>query len=396
MNSKVFSSDDGNVIVGSIVGPNEFVASVRSGMLFNITVDPKLTEDSAERASSAELQSAYEMRQEVQRVFEGEKEKNVPTYADYIIKVQLENETGAIPSIILWTPNSLETEALDLAPLGRILAPYGEKLIAIDGETQLAARWSARQKRPEIERSPVTIKIYHGIPVGWARQAFFDLNVLGVQPNAAVAIAMDLRDPLTKIARSVELAVPFFTGRVNKDRRQLRKADDAVMTITALRSGIVTLAEGITGVKHGTGPVTSIHSNRLPGIEKIALEWYGDVAKTLGAHIEDRSNKVAGAPPVIAALGALGHELLAYADDVAGRRVKAEEILGRLASVNWLKGRAWDGILGKFTAKGKFSIGGTKETVYSVFRALSDPASPEGRQVRGVDAKAAVVQPMLQ
>ena len=44
---------------------------------------------------------------------------------------------------------------------------------------------------------------------------------------------MDARDPLTRITRELERKVPFFHGRVNKVRRQLRSADTDVVTITA-------------------------------------------------------------------------------------------------------------------------------------------------------------------
>ena len=43
-------------------------------------------------------------------------------------------------------------------------------------------------------------------PMEWAKQAFHDLNLLSVRPNAATAISMDMRDPLTSITRQVVTA----------------------------------------------------------------------------------------------------------------------------------------------------------------------------------------------
>jgi DNA sulfur modification protein DndB len=44
--------------------------------------------------------------------------------------------------------------------------------------------------------------------------------------------------------------------------------------------------------------------------------------------------------------------------------------------------RTWENIAGKFTPKGTFSIGGTKETAYAVFAALTDENAKSYAQVR--------------
>jgi DNA-sulfur modification-associated len=380
MEFKELNPAEGIIVTGSVVDDHTFLSSVPTGQLLLFTTDPRQTEDKNARATNPAMQAMFEVRRDVQRLFEGEKEKNVDPYSDYLIQVYLAKENGEVPSIILWTDAVLKTELLK-TPLGGVLIPFSLKLIAIDGETQLAARYVANLKNPDILGAPATIKICHGRSVEWAKQAFHDLNVLGVQPNAAVALAMDLRDPLTAVAREVETVVPFFKGRISKDRRQLRKRDDSVLTITALRGGVVTLSEGITGVKYGTGPVP-VHSARLPEIKVVALEWFTAITQALGSHMEDRQNKVAGTPPALAAMGAMAHELLNYANDPVGRKQKQDELIGRLRQIDWTKGKAWEGIAGKFTPKGAFSVGGTKETVYSVFKALSEPTSPEGRRVR--------------
>jgi DNA sulfur modification protein DndB len=84
---------------------------------------------------------------------------------------------------------------------------------------------------PAAKDNFVPVYIAHGRDQGWARQAFHDLNVLAIRPNAALSIAMDARDPLTHVTREIERQVPFFEGRVNKVRRQLGKGDLDVVTI---------------------------------------------------------------------------------------------------------------------------------------------------------------------
>jgi hypothetical protein len=42
----------------------------------------------------------------------------------------------------------------------------------------------------------------------------------------------------------------------------------------------------------------------------------------------------------------------------------------------------WEGIAGKFTPSGSFSIAGPKEVGYAVAEALEDPESDGGRRIR--------------
>src|SRR5205823_12059499 len=131
----------------------------------------------------------------------------------------------------------------------------------------------------------------------------------GVRPNAALSIGMDARDPLTRVARDIEREVPFFRDRVNKARRQLGARDKDVVTITSLRGACITLAEGIGGVKYGTRPVP-LAEDRVKRVLQISVEWFKAVTEAIGPAMEDRENKLASPPTVLAAMAAMGHELV--------------------------------------------------------------------------------------
>ena len=198
---------------------------------------------------------------------------------------------------------------------------------------------------------------------------------------------MDARDPLTRVARELERRVPFLTDRVNKVRRQLRKTDTDVVTITALRGACVTLAEGIGGVQHGARPV-HLPDAQIDAAIQIGTEWFSAVTDVVGTAVENRDQKLASAPSILAAIGAMGHELVKVPDEHA-RRTKLESQLDKLRSVDWSRGPKWEGIAGKFTPKGAFSVGGSKETAYAVYEALNDSASLGYQRVRGSQAEAA-------
>jgi DNA sulfur modification protein DndB len=251
----------------------------------------------------------------------------------------------------------------------------------------LAARHEAANLEPDTKQDFVAVYICHGKDGHWARQAFHDLNTLGVKPNSALSLGMDARDPITHVSREVERKVAFFSDRVNKVRRQLRGSDPEIVTITALRGACVTLAKGINGVQFGARPVP-IDNTDLPAIEAAAIDWFRALSEAIGPVFEDRINKLASSSSVLAALGAIGQQVVALSDP-AVRRDKCRELADALKSVNWEKGKAWEGIAGKFTPKGSFAVGGAKETAYAVYSALSDPSSSGYSRVRVNTALAA-------
>ena len=376
---------NGHIIAGTKIDESRFIGRVKTAQLFQIAPNPVDTENKKKLDASKDVQDLASVREEVQRLFEGQKKKNVPAYADYI--VQLHNgEDGITPVITLYSEKPLEIEEREDGT-AFIQVPWDQRLVAIDGETQLAARHEAANIDEGTKQDFVPIYVCHGKDMHWARQSFHDLNTLGVRPNAALSIGMDARDPITQLTRDLERQVPFFDGRVNKVRRQLRAADTDVVTITALRGACVTLAKGINGVQFGARPV-QVDDKELPAIRAAAVDWFTALGEAIGPALEDRNNKLASAPSVLAALGAIGHQLVAV-QDAATRKARAEQLARSLKVVNFERDKAWEGIAGKFTPKGSFAVGGAKETAYAVYSALIDPASSGYSRIRPDNAVAA-------
>lgn len=371
---------DGHLVAGVYISAHQFLGRVKATQLFQITQNPRDSEDRKKVAGNKELQDLREIREEVQRLFAGAKAKNVAPYTDYVIAVHGGQVDGITPPIILYSEDVLPTSPPDQYGSGLIQVPFDKKLVAIDGETQLAARFEAANRVPETKNEYVAVYICHGKDKLWARQCFHDLNVLGVKPNAALSIGMDARDPLTRVAREVERQVAFFRNRVNKTRRQLGVADTDVLTITALRGACITLAEGIAGIRHGTKPVPMPEAETERALE-VAIDWFAAVAEAIGPAMEDRIRKLASAPTVLAAIGAMGHELV-NVDDRELRASRMAALIRKLRTVDWNRGKHWEGIAGKFTPKGVFSVGGSKETAYAVYEALNDETSPGYVNVR--------------
>lgn len=374
----------GPLLPGVKIDDHLVVCSIPATLLFRLALDPRDAEDKKKVSASRDLQRLAEMREDVQRLFENQKRRNVPSYASYICALT-DGADGMTPPIILYSEVALETDYNE-SGLGYVQVPWEQYLIAIDGETQLAARHEARNMWPETSKGNVAVVVAHGFNKNWARQSFHDLNVLGVKPNTALGIGMDTRDPLTGIAREVEASVPFLKGRVNKSRRQLKTTDTDIMTITALRGACTTLAEGISGVKHGSKPVV-LPEKDIPRIAANAKDWFKAVTEVIGPEMEDRENKLAVAPSILAAIGAMGHSLLNL--EGAERAEKKHELLESLRRVDWRRSKAWEGIAGKFTPKGAFAVGGSKETAYAVYDALMSQGSSAYKRVHRQPAEAA-------
>ena len=94
-----------------------------------------------------------------------------------------------------------------------------------------------------------------------------------------------------------------------------------------------------------------------------------------------RPQSVAASPAVLAALGALGHDVLAA--NAADRDATKRQVLDRIRSINWTRDRSWDGIAGKLNRSGKLTLGGSKEVAYAVYNAMSYDNQPGYASIRG-------------
>lgn len=333
----------------------------------------------------------------------GAKAKNAVAYGRYLVE-GLKNERPFItPPITLYHPTKL-----DAVPLGNgqvaLLLPYGDFFVAIDGETQRIAWQLASQEYSPAMGARVKVVIHHGKPLKDARQGFYDLNTREVKPNAAVAIAMDSLDVATRITRRVmehSLVLGHGVG-VNLMRRQLRRTDPELLTISGLRTGIVTTILGPPGLQIGSRP---IEAAQLPAAtdEQPLTDAIVDVWTAILDSLEDdfkperRPHSVVSSPAVLAGLGVLAHHAVPKPprrEGVAGWSV--EQVVEHLDEVDWdrtyvaaqrvegpVYASRWEGIAGKFTPSGTFSMGGPKEVGYAVAEALEDPESPGGKRIRG-------------
>ncbi|MEK7424154.1 MAG: DNA sulfur modification protein DndB [Actinomycetota bacterium] len=383
--------DAGTFIQGLPSGEGKFLATTNFKKLMRVMRNPRDLQPTARRvgAEALQLEDEASIHELIQRALAGSKKANVARYADYIEGVTLQDNVGVLPPMHLWS-----IEALEIVPQpnGRqyVLIPDDVRLLAIDGETQLTAhfelysRLSAEEKKRHGE-FPLDAVIHHGIDVQAAQQYFHDLNVLAVRPSTSLGLAMDSHDPLMKVVGILETRIPYLTGRVDKQARQLRKNSTKVITVQTLRQMVINVARGVAGVQYGARPAP-LDGIDMDDVTRVAHDWFSAYFNEFSAQVIDREGSLAGTPAVLAAVGAMGNQLLAIPSE--DREVARGRLLSSLRTVNWSKDHHWSGIAGTVQLAGGFKVGGTKEVAYSIFNVLTDEANPGYKRIRTVGSQA--------
>lgn len=382
----------GNYIRGIPLGApgaenHNFICSTTFAQLKSITRDPQdLQVRTKAQAVSEDLEHDIAIHELVQRALKDTKKANVPKYRTYIEELVSGRRQGVLPPMHLWSDQPLQVVAQGAQTY--LLVPNDTYLLAIDGETQLAAHYSLQSNasgaEAEVKKThkqyPLAAVIHHGIPVFAARQYFHDLNLLAVRLNTSLGLSMDTHDPLIKIVETIETEVPFLTARVDKSSRQLPKASHKVLTLQTLRQMVINVAKGMGGIQYGARPVP-IGDLNLDDVHDVAREWLNTIFNTFGSQVADREKFIISTPSVLSAMAAMGNKILT-ADPVDRTQIR-DQLLASLQHVDWRKGEHWVGIAGKISERGKFVVGGTKEVSYAIYNVLSNPENDGYRRVRG-------------
>ncbi len=380
-----FDPSRGAHVKGIPLTTTSFLAVTNFNQLQAITRYPGDLQPSARITHQYDAEAIAEeaqLHELIQRAMTGNKRANVGRYSVYIEEVVTGIRSGVLPPMHLWSPSQLEVFALEGTQFA--VVPNGEHLLAIDGETQLTAHYDLRRRAEPETRDrhgayPVAAVVHHGVPVDEARLFFHDLNVLAVRPNTSLGLSMNTADPVMKTVSEVEQRVSFLNGRVERMARQLAKSSPKVVTMQTLRQMIVNVAKGIAGIQYGARPVP-VEGVELKDVSEVAVDWFNSFFETFRAEMNDRENYLISSSPVLSAVGAMGNLLLNTPE--YQRRDVAQRLLAELKTVDWHKGAHWQGIAGRFSSRGVFTVSGTKEVGYGVYNVLADSQNPNYPTIR--------------
>lgn len=322
----------------------------------------------------------------IQRDFAGEKKRNAQgSLADYILKEWL--GTDARPAAGFFGPFiAYFPERLRVDDDGR--AHIASKGFLLDGESRAEGlltnieRVDDEIQLDQLLRKPVALHIVHGIESAEVIAKYFaDVNGKGVKVNPNLVAMTNYTDPYAEIAKRI-----FATLCLDLEtrQRQVRVASSAVLTGLQARMMIAAVAKGVGAVQYGakTIPVDGVDLNRL---EEVAQSWLSRVFTTFGPDAFRDKLLIFRSVPVSASLGGLGRAF--FINDAEGQRVALDVLTDK--TIDWSVGPHWDGIAGRLNPNtGRFAVGGGKEYAYATHRALTEPTSEIGQQIRRISRDA--------
>lgn len=369
--------------------------------VWGIVNDPEVVETAASGKADLGLDEYAEMRAAVQRLIGGKgssKAKNIGPYADYLAGA-LKGEHGqgwSTPPLTLWCPRSLI-----VAEDGATHLPISNLIVAVDAETQVTAMHRIRKNKRfygledfDFSEAKVAFEIYHGIPSTDARQIFHDRNIKGVPVDKSLALSMDNRDLATTVTRKLAdtTMIDTMDGEAPLSdflvtgKRQVSAGAKEWMTLSALRTLVVTTLLGRSGIQSTSGNVGISLADLPEGLSeaKVTREVIDALRSVITRYTDQFASKSAiTTPAVLAGLGAVMHRTMPWSEDRFPDHI---DVMRLLSTVRWDRdARFWGGVSATVKSDGKVTWGGgAKDSGYKVYEALIKPDTDVGRKIRGI------------
>lgn len=170
-----FTLVDGTPFSAVPITPNKLVGLTTLARLQAIGLRrPSEVENATKMSRKKEptLAAAGTLRDQVQRRFDKARRERAELFAAYIQATEFDQKrNGGVPPITLYS-----TQPLTFNDRREAVLPFNTPVIAVDGETQLEARYLLADTHPETLGLPFAVTIYHGISEGHARQILHDVN----------------------------------------------------------------------------------------------------------------------------------------------------------------------------------------------------------------------------
>ncbi len=370
-------------------GPKTTTATVRDLQSLTVPVGELIAKKPSPYYRHA-VEEISAVRDLVQRDMSGAKSTNAKTKLPEYITRRLDDDgtwTGPVWNFTIWLPKRLEHEGEYRT---NSVQEFGidptNRGFCLDGESRgyslelMIEKENDPKRREMLLNIPIFLNIYDGIDPLVAAQHFRDINGLGVGINASLLLGHDYADPWMMVTRKVFADLGI---RLEEESRQVKVNSNKVMTVVAARGMVAGVARGISAVTYGGGSIPEEVDGKkvdFDQLHKAAATWLTHVFETLGVDNFTDKGKVLRAAPVIAALGALGRP---FYDGNLDDQLAAKSALAAIP--DWSVSERWNGIAGKYSAAGSFSVASGKEAGHSTFRALRDDKDPGYYRVRGMN-----------
>jgi hypothetical protein len=123
------------------------------------------------KSTEKPLADAKELRLIVQRTWDKARHARADLYKQYLLNLTRGTIIGATPPVTVYVDQQGKINGG-----GVIQFPYTATAIAVDGETQLEARFRLREELPETGDTPFAVTLHHGTPEEHGIQILHDYN----------------------------------------------------------------------------------------------------------------------------------------------------------------------------------------------------------------------------
>lgn len=164
-------SAQGNTLVGRMVTPGKVqcVSTLNQLEAFGL-LEPVRVQKATDADAKASPKLAEARKILSNRVFNKARCDRAVVYSQYIENVETGKQIGGTPAITLWIRDPVEVNETG------VVIPYTALLCAIDGQTQVQARFLLRERLPQSGAWPVAVTLYAGVSLEVANQVLHDYN----------------------------------------------------------------------------------------------------------------------------------------------------------------------------------------------------------------------------
>ena len=246
-------------IKGIAVGATRFsgassIAELSGFGVFQPSRQPKKTD--VKNLSHNQRKSAA-LREQVQRGMTAERVRNAEDFARYIRGVETGSIIGGTPSITLFIDSPC------IVKDGGLQIPYGAGVIAIDGETQLEARFILAEDQCEGAADWMfPVSVFHSCDHNVAKQYLVDVNMFGLRMNTKVAASLDQTGRLTLVVRDALKSLGLLPNVLNFNATRPTKRQ--LIARTQLWAGIVGFLTGKPSTTRNLSNLAEEFNNPLP------------------------------------------------------------------------------------------------------------------------------------
>jgi DNA sulfur modification protein DndB len=181
---------------------------------------------------------------------------------------------------------------------------------------------------------------------------------------------------------------------IQQQSRQVGKRAPHWITLSALRTLVVTTLLGRSGLQYGAKPLPMFDGVDFEALKTEVAHVVHAVLQRFAENFADKDQYLIGSPAIMAGIGVTAHRTIrslpqrratGLEDESHDEPMTPDQFLSLLADIRWDKERGiWDGIATRKTPKGVTTVAGPKEVGYAVAEAIDGSNPTTSAQIRGL------------